>query len=143
MKQILQDEPMTIFGNGTQQRAFSYVGDITPLIARAPFVEAAHNEIFNVGADRPYSVTELADRVAIAMGKPGHPKKYLPARNEVLHAFSDHSKAQAAFGHHSETSLDCGLGKMAQWATTVRLRAPKPFTDIEVAKNMPPSWRKN
>jgi UDP-glucose 4-epimerase len=142
MKQILRDEPMTIFGDGTQQRAFSYVGDIAPHIARAPFLRAAQNEVFNIGADHPYSVNELADKVAIAMGKPGHPKTYLPARNEVLHAYSDHSKARAIFGGGAETSLDSGLEKMVQWARNVQLREPKPFTDIEVDKNMPPSWRK-
>jgi UDP-glucose 4-epimerase len=142
MKQILQNEPMTLFGDGTQQRAFSYVGDITPLIAQAPFNPAAQNEVFNVGADRPYSVNELADKVAAAMGKPAHPKKYLPARNEVLNAYSDHSKARAVFGERPETSLDRGLEKMARWAQTVRLKEPNPFTDIEVEKNMPPSWRK-
>jgi UDP-glucose 4-epimerase len=142
MKQILQDEPLTIFGDGTQQRAFSYVGDITPSIAQAPFSRAAQNEIFNVGADQPYSINELAGKVAAAMGKPNHPKKYLPARNEVLHAWSDHSKARAVFGEQGQTTLDAGLTKMAKWARRAELRTPKSFTDIEVDKNMPPSWRR-
>ena len=142
MKQILKNEPMTIFGDGTQQRAFSYVGDITPLIAGAPFVPAAQNEVFNVGADRPYSVNELADKVASAMGKPRHARKYLPARNEVLHAYSDHSKALAAFGVHAQTSLECGLEKMAKWASSVPARPAEAYTGIEVDKNLPPSWRK-
>ena len=142
MKQILQNEPMTIYGDGTQQRAFSYVGDVTPLIAQAPFVPAAQNEVFNVGADRPYSVNELADKVAAAMGRTGHSKCHLQARNEVLTAYSDHSKARAVFGDHPQTSLDQGLKKMAAWAETVHLRAPEPFTRIEIDKNMPPNWRK-
>jgi UDP-glucose 4-epimerase len=140
MKQILQDQPMTIFGDGTQQRAFSYVGDIVPMIAAAPFVPAARNEVFNVGADRPYSVNELANKVAAAMGRQDSSKKYLPQRNEVLHAYSDHSKARAVFGNQRETSLEGGLERMAKWARTVRLRDPRPFTNIEVDKNLPPSW---
>ncbi len=140
MKQILEANPMTIFGDGSQQRAFSYVGDIAPSIARSPFVQAAQNEIFNIGADQPYSVNELAEHVARAMGKPGHPVKHLPARNEVLHAFSDHSKARAAFELGAATSLEEGLRKMASWARTVKLRPMQGFTDIEVTKNMPPSW---
>ncbi len=143
MKQILQNEPMTVFGDGSQQRAFSYVGDIVPSIARAPFVAAAQNEVFNVGADTPYSVNELADRVATAMGRRGHPKLHLAARNEVTHAYSDHSKARAVFGEHPEVSLNVGLGKMAAWARTIALRPPVPFTAIEVDKNMPHSWRKH
>ncbi|HYP14528.1 MAG TPA: NAD-dependent epimerase/dehydratase family protein [Bryobacteraceae bacterium] len=142
MKQILENKPMTIFGDGTQQRAFSYVGDIAPAIARSPLVPAALNEVFNIGADEPYSINQLAERVAIAMGKPGHPVTHLPARNEVLHAFSDHSKARAVFGLEHQTSLDAGLAKMARWAEKVTLRPMQGFADIEVTKNMPPSWLK-
>jgi len=142
MKQILQDDPLTIFGDGSQQRAFSYVGDMAPTIARAPFVAAAQNEVFNVGADQPYSVNELAEHVSKAMGKPSHPVKHLPARNEVLHAFSDHSKVRAAFKLGEQTGLDHGLSKMAAWARTVKLRPAQGFADIEVTKNMPPSWLK-
>jgi len=98
--------------------------------------------VFNVGADRPYSVNELADKVASAMGKPRHARKYLPARNEVLHAYSDHSKARAAFGVHAQTSLECGLEKMAKWASSVPARPAEAYTGIEVDKNLPPSWRK-
>lgn len=142
MKQIRENEPMTIFGDGTQQRAFSYVGDIAPAIARSPLIEAAQNEVFNIGADRPYTVNELADQVSLAMGKRGHPKIHLPARNEVMHAFADHSKAKAVFGLTSPTSLEGGLARMAGWARSVRLKPLKGFADIEVSKNMPPSWVK-
>ncbi|MCW5981531.1 MAG: NAD-dependent epimerase/dehydratase family protein [Bryobacteraceae bacterium] len=141
MKKIREGEPMTIFGDGSQQRAFSYVGDIAPAIARAPFVKGAINDVFNIGADKPYTVNELATQVARAMGSPDHPRVHLPARNEVLHAYSDHSKARAVFGLQGETRLEDGLAKMAGWAKTVPLAAPKPFTGIEVDKNMPPSWR--
>lgn len=142
MKQILENNPMTIFGDGTQQRAFSYVGDIAPAIAQAPFVGAAQNEVFNIGADRPYSVNELAQYVAQAMGRPAHPTKHLPQRNEVLHAFSDHSKARSVFGAGTETSLEEGLARMARWARSAELRPLEAFADIEITKNMPPSWLK-
>jgi UDP-glucose 4-epimerase len=56
MNQILQGKPMTIFGDGEHQRAFSYIGDITPIIARAPLVNAARKRIFNVGVNQPYTV---------------------------------------------------------------------------------------
>ena len=41
MNQLMRGEPMTIFGDGTQTRAFSYIGDVAPLIARAIDVPAA------------------------------------------------------------------------------------------------------
>lgn len=142
IKQIRENQPMTIFGDGEQQRAFSYVGDIAPAIARSPFVPAARNQVFNIGADKPYSVNQLAAAVAKAMGVPNHPRKYLAARNEVMHAYSDHSKARSVFGPGDETGLADGLARMIAWARTVDVPPAKPFADIEVQRNMPPSWLK-
>jgi UDP-glucose 4-epimerase len=51
MNQILRGEPMTIFGDGTQVRAFTHISDVAPMIASAVDVRAARNEIFNIGAD--------------------------------------------------------------------------------------------
>ncbi len=140
MKQIREGQPMTIFGDGSQQRAFSYVGDIAPAIACAPFVTRARNEIFNVGADEPYSVNQLASAVARAMGKPDWPRTYLQARNEVQHAWSDHSKARRVFGAVEQTSLEQGLARMADWASSAPLHPLKGFANIEISRNMPPSW---
>ena len=61
---------MTVFGDGTQRRAFSYVGDMAPVLAEAPWAAGAMGEVFNVGADRSYTVNELAGEVARAMGHP-------------------------------------------------------------------------
>src|SRR6266566_7606709 len=68
MNQILQGQPMTIFGDGTQTRAFSYIDDVAPLMADAVDTPASWNETFNVGADRPYSLLQLANAVASALG---------------------------------------------------------------------------
>jgi UDP-glucose 4-epimerase len=143
MKQIRQNQPMTIFGDGEQQRAFSYIGDVAPAIARSPCVDGARNEIFNIGADKPYTVNALAQAVADAMDKPNHPRQHLPARNEVLHAYSDHSKARRVFHLEDETTLASGLARMAAWASHVDIRPLEPFSQIEVEKNMPVSWLKH
>ena len=64
MNQILLGNPLTIFGDGTQTRAFSYIDDVAPVIARSIAVPTASGEIFNVGGDVPYSVAHLAQVVA-------------------------------------------------------------------------------
>jgi len=142
MNHLFQNTPLPIFGDGTQRRAFSYVGDIAPLIAQAPWIPAAHLEIFNIGTDASCSVNELAGEVARAMGKPDHPVQHLPARNEVRLAYSDHRKAKRIFGHYPETSLAEGLSKMAAWAATVGIQQSKPFDAVEITRNMPPSWQR-
>jgi UDP-glucose 4-epimerase len=141
MNQIMQGRPMTIFGDGSQQRAFSYVGDIASTIAESAWTVAAQNEVFNVGADAPTTVGQLATRVAAAMHVPDHPVTYLPARNEVQFAWADHSKATRVFPNRSRTPLEEGLARMAAWARAVGPRATPPFTNIEIEKGLPPSWR--
>jgi len=139
MNQILQEKPMTIFGDGRQQRAFSYIADIAPLIARAPFVPAARNRIFNIGADRPYTVNELAEKVAEAMGVQAN-IVYLPPRNEVATAYADHAACEKVLGECSQTPLTQGLQRMAAWAKSVGSRKSKVFKEIEIRRCLPEAW---
>ena len=134
MNRLMQGLPFCVFGDGTQQRAFSYVGDIAPVVAGSPWVPAARNQVFNIGADVPYTVNELAVQIRKAMGRPAHPIEYLPPRNEVAIAYSDHSKARQVFGDHSSTALPEGLEKMAAWAWHEGIQASKPFEGVEVSQ---------
>ncbi len=139
MNQVMQGQPMTVFGDGTQTRAFSHVDDVAPIIARAPRVPAAYDQVFNIGADTPYSVNDLAAEVARAFGV--EPKvTHLPPRNEVLHAFSSHEKVARTFGASPAVPLREGISRMAEWAKRRGAMAPVVFRNIEVRKNLPPSW---
>lgn len=140
MNQILQGQPMTIFGDGSQTRAFSCIADIAPLMADAIEVPAARNEVFNIGADLPYSLNDLARAVAAAMGVTPE-VVHLPARLEAQHAHSAHDKIRAVFGERRQTSLEEGLAEMAAWVRGHGARASAPFSGIEILKNLPPSWQ--
>lgn len=140
MNQIMQGKPLTIFGDGEQTRAFTYIKDISPIIAKAPFVPKAINHIFNVGADVPYTVNTLAKKVMEAMGQSVE-IKYLQERNEVKHAYSDHSKVKEVFGAEPKYTLSEGLRIMAEWAKKVGSRKSKEFNEIEIPKNLPEGWK--
>ena len=140
MNKVMQNEPMPVFGDGLQTRAFSHIDDVAPLIARSPVVDAARNEVYNVGADTPYTILELAEEIARAFGV--EPQvEHLPARNEVVHAFSDHSKVRAHFDPPAPVELRPGIERMAAW---VEREGPKPPLDfpgeIEITEKLPPSW---
>lgn len=141
MRQILDGEPMSIFGDGEQERAFSYVGDTIGPIASAPWTPGAQNGVFNVGADVPYTVNELSRQVAASMGVPRHPVVHLEPRNEVRVAYSDHSAVRTVFGGGPETALADGLARMASWVRGVGPRKSSSFEAIEVEREMPASWR--
>ena len=68
MNRLLQRQPLPVFGDGNQRRAFTYVGDIVPIIARSPLVREARNQVFNIGAEKPCTVNELARAVAAVFG---------------------------------------------------------------------------
>lgn len=139
MNQILQGKPMSIFGDGSQTRAFSYIGDVAPIIAQSIEIPEAYNQVFNIGADQPYSINELAEEVARAMDV--EPQvTHFPARNEVVHAYSSHDKIRRVFGDIEATSLESGLERMAEWVYQHGARASQKFDHIEVMKNLPVAW---
>lgn len=151
MNQCLKGEPMTIFGNGHQRRAFSYVGNVARTIAESVTVPSAYNCVFNVGDDQTYSVNHLAWHVANAMELPlkydGEVEdkmlRYLPARLESHIASADHARVLSVFGYGGESYVDLpqGLKRMARWVKQHGSRETTPFDGIEVRKNLPESWR--
>lgn len=140
MNQILRGEPLTVFGDGEQTRAFSYIADVAPVIARSIDVPAACNQVFNVGADEPYSLNRLVRVVAAELGVTPE-VRHLPARNEVVHAWADHGRVREVFGIPAPVSLEEGIRRMAAWVRQHGARSTPGFGEIEVEKNLPPSWR--
>ncbi len=140
MNCILQGMTFPIFGDGEQTRAFSYIGDVAPIIAESIDCPAAYNEAFNIGADEPFKVNQLALEICQAMGVEFRPE-YLPARNEVKHAYASHEKVQRFFGQRPLCTLQEGIARMAAWVKTAGSRKSKNFDDIEIARGLPPSWR--
>ena len=139
INQCLRGEPMTVFGDGLQTRAFSYIADVAPLFARAPLVPGARNQVFNVGADTPVPVIELALRIADAMGVP-HRVRHLAARPEVGHAFADHSRVRSVFGDAPATPFDTGIRRTVDWARPLGPLEPTRFSGIEVPEKLPDGW---
>jgi UDP-glucose 4-epimerase len=139
MNQVMTGSPMTVFGDGTQSRAFSYISDVAPIIARSAADPGAANEIFNIGADQPTTVRRLAEMVAAAFGT--EPRiRMLPARNEVQHAFASHDKARNVFGHSDPVPLEVGLQRMAIWAREHGPLTTGVFGGVEIWKNFPEAW---
>lgn len=139
MNQIMQGKKLTIFGDGTQTRAFSYIDDVAIPIARCVEMPAAYNQVFNIGADKPYTVNELAEVVCKEFGV-APDINYLSARNEVLHAYSDHTKAHSVFGEPTGISLADGIARMAAWARKVGARQSQEFSNIEITEKLPDGW---
>lgn len=142
MNQIMQGKKLTIFGDGMQTRAFSHIDDVAPIIAKSIEKPEAYNEVFNIGADTPYTVKELATIVCDAF-EVTEKIELLEARNEVVHAYSNHDKVHSFFGHLIKNiSLADGIERMVADAKAKGPRQGDKFKNIEIEKNMPPAWKK-
>lgn len=140
MNQILKGEPLTIFGDGEQTRAFTYIDDVAPYIAESYAFAKAKNQIFNIGSDIESTVNHLALAAGKAMEKQVH-INHLEQREEVIHAYADHSRFKEVFDPKKETSLAEGLLKTAAWVKTHGARESSTFENIEIKKNLPKSWQ--
>lgn len=141
MNQILENKPLTIFGDGKQTRAFTHIDDIAPYIANSVTVPEAYNTVFNIGSDTVYSVKELAIAVSNAMQSELNIEQ-LEKREEVTHAYANHSKFDTVFNPKKHIDLEKGLLEMAKWVKTHGARSSKEFQNIEITKKLPSSWRK-
>lgn len=138
MNQIMNKEPLTVFGDGTQRRAFSYIDDVAPHIAKSVTMEDIYNQIFYIGGSNAYSINELVEVVGRAFDV--EPEvRYLEVRHEAKYAYALTERAQSVFGR-SWTSLDVGVRKMAEWAKSVGPRKSNEFRGIEIRKNLPEGW---
>jgi UDP-glucose 4-epimerase len=139
MRQVMAGEPMTLFGDGLQTRAFSHIDDVAPLIARSVAVPDACGEVFNLGADEPHTVLQVAEEVARAFGVAPR-VRHLPARREALHTYPSHEKVRRVFGEQSTVPLREGIERMARWARGRPCWPSRPVTHVEVPRGLPESW---
>ena len=140
MNQIMQGQPMTIFGDGSQTRAFSYIDDVAPHIARSVHVPDACGHVINIGADKPYTVNALADIVGRAFSVKPEIRR-LPVRNEVHHAYADHAKARALLGATPTVDLENGVHRMASFGPgKPESGKVNHFSIFEILEKLPPSW---
>jgi UDP-glucose 4-epimerase len=96
--------------------------------------------VFNIGADQPYTILKLAEEVANAFGTACR-VLHLPARNEVVDAFSDHTKIRSVFDAVTPVDLATGIRRMAEWVKQRGPTQPASFGKLELEKNLPPSWK--
>jgi len=140
MNRIMQGKPPRIYGDGEQTRAFSYVSDIVPCIAKAAFTKKAESEVINIGAAEPCSINKLAGIVLKAMDsklKPVH----MPPRHEVKYAYCSIDKSVRILGYKTTIDVEEGIGIVAEWAKKVGPRKSKVWKNLEIEKNLPVFWR--
>jgi UDP-glucose 4-epimerase len=142
MNQLMAGKSLSVFGDGLQTRAFSYISDIVGPMVECIQKKESYGEVYNIGADKTYTILELAQEVQKAFGITAE-IKHLDARNEVVHANADHSKIQQHFGNLTQTTLAEGIESMSEWAKAQGPMEPSRFGNIEISEGLPPFWLEN
>ena len=140
IRKVINNEPISIFGDGTQTRAFS---DIRFYMEPFEKVIFDHNdEIFNIGADRKYKISDVAQLLQGIAKKHGFKSslKYFEARSEAKHAFCNHDKAKRLLDFQDDTILEETIEEMFIWALQQPDRKVKNMK-YEVEKNLYSFWR--
>ena len=140
IRRTLNNEPILIYGDGEQTRAFSDVK-----FYMEPFEKLINNydgEIFNIGADKYFSIKQVANIVKEISFKYGfYPEiKYMEARHEVKHAYCDHKKAKELLNFKDDTNLEELIEDMFLWALSEPKRKIK-YMNYEITKNLYEYWK--
>lgn len=138
MYQILNDKPITIFGDGLQKRAFTYIDNILePLYNTTK--DNAKNEIINLGDSKEYTIKEAAETLINIIGK--GEITYLEPRHEVKEAWCDNTKAKNLLEYNDKISLEEGLTRMWNWALEQPMRKQKTWKKLELDKGIYEYWK--
>jgi UDP-glucose 4-epimerase len=131
MYQHTINEPMTIFGDGTQTRAFSYIDDSLEPLWKASQDIRASKEIINLGGIKEYSINEANEILREVVG--GGTVKYFEGRHEVKHSIPTWQKSIDLLDFEHKTDLKEGLSKMWEWVKSqpVRERFVWPFYELD------------
>lgn len=139
MYQILNDEPMLIYGDGEQTRAFSYIDDCLESFWNAAVLEGASKQIINVGGEIGYTINKAAEALCNITGYKNVEHK--EARHEVKHAVPSPEKSKRILGYKQNTSLEEGLAKMWEWAKVQPNRKQYRWENYEITDGIYSYWK--
>jgi UDP-glucose 4-epimerase len=112
VRQALAGHPITVFGDGTQSRSFTYVGDVVDALVRLAADKRAIGEVFNIGNTGEITIGDLAARVKAMTGSCS-PIHYIPYDQAYEAGFEDMprrvpdiSKIRAFMGYEPKLQLD-------------------------------------
>jgi len=138
---MLQGKQPIIYGDGSQQRCFSFIEDVIAPIMTACESDEAVGQVINIGPDEsPISILELAERLADIIGFDLDPI-FMPGRpQEVRVALCSSDKARKLLGYETTVSLDQGLRDLVEWVRP-RVKEFEYHLPIEIDSDLTPkTW---
>jgi UDP-glucose 4-epimerase len=112
VRQALQGEPITVFGDGTQQRSFTYVGDVVDALLKLMVTPAAIGQVYNVGNTEEVTIRALAERIKAKTGSRSeivlipYDQAYEAGFEDMPRRVPDLGKIHQAIGYVPRVKLD-------------------------------------
>jgi len=111
---IGQGKPISIYGDGTMSRDFTYIDDIIEGTVAA-MEKCGGFHIYNLGESRPITVNDLVAEIEKALGKKAI-KEYVPPQpGDVERTYADVIKAVNELGYNPSTNIADGLARFVAW----------------------------
>jgi len=140
MYQYLNGEPITIFGDGSQTRAFSFIDDSIQPLWRAAVYPEASKQIINLGGIEEITIKDASNVLLEVVG--GGEVIHLEKRHEVHTAVPTYQKSIDILGFEYKTKLKDGLGIMWEWAKEQPMRDRFVWPEYELDNGIYNFWKK-
>jgi UDP-glucose 4-epimerase len=139
---LLQNKEPIIYGDGTQQRCFSFIDDVVEPLFVACSSDKAIGQVINIGPDEEeITINELAQRLQTIIGTDLEPTYTSGRPQEVKVALCSSDKARELLGYQTSTDLDNGLTSLVQWISNRGPRAFDYHLPIEIRnERLPATW---
>jgi UDP-glucose 4-epimerase len=124
VRQALADEPITVFGDGTQSRSFTYIGDVVGCLLRLLMERKAIGEVFNIGNKQEVTILRLAEMVKELTGSASeivfipYDKAYEAGFEDMPRRVPDLSKVHALVGYEPKVQLHEIINNVIQYFRT-------------------------
>jgi UDP-glucose 4-epimerase len=139
MYQVLNNKPMTIYGDGNQVRSFSYIDDCLEPLWKAAVDTRASKEIINLGGTHEQSINFANEVLRSVIGYGD--TVYLEPRHEVKYAHPTWDKSIRLLDYRDNTLLDEGLRQMWEWAKQQPMRDQFVWSEYELDKGIYSFWK--
>src|SRR5438132_5538946 len=132
IRQAMDGEEITIFGDGLQLRDFTYVSDVVDAFLMAGSNDSSNGQVFNVGAIEPVSLRELADLLIEAAGTGSYRLEPFPAERKAIvdgSVYADHRQLRRVLKWKPRVDLREGLTRTIEFYRAHRSHywaAPEP-----------------
>ena len=111
VKRALSNEPITIYGDGTTSRDFTFIEDVIQANLRAALSTKSDGHVVNVAYGEKFTLTDLANKIIDSLGSNSMIEYSDFRKGDVLHSLADLSETKNLIDYNPEFDLSAGLSK--------------------------------